>query len=44
MEREVIKPQKVTLATILGGVKDYYMDYVPLRIGVKIRPEDEYYD
>lgn len=33
---------------ILGGAKpskiSYYMEYVPLRIGVKIRPDCEYYD
>ena len=32
----------------LGGgppkMKTYCMEYVPLRIGVKIRPDDEYYD
>ena len=26
-----------------GANKSYRMDYVPLRVGVKIRPDEEYY-
>ena len=26
-----------------GADKSYKMDHVPLRVGVKIRPDDEYY-
>ena len=27
-----------------GGKKSYTMEYVPLRIGIKIRPDEEFYN
>ena len=32
------------LMQVGGAKKEYYMDFVPLRIGVKIRPDRKFYN
>ena len=44
-DRETINTGKLDLsAGGKAGKAVYYMDFVPLRIGVKIRPNAEFYD
>ena len=46
-ETETIQTNVIDLSHMFSGgppkKKCYTMEYVPLRIGVKIRPDDEFY-